>query len=136
MNHNKAFENNTLCETLHRVTVDNVTWYRPATSDDRLKATKKLFMTKIDVRSSLGGFYISECVCPSLAIFRSSYFVKDNRWNGVRPVARICVQEELEKNYAQDKRIIDLQVSSNPFHGMHVPETCIVRTFLQKKNYS
>jgi len=99
-------------------------------------SVKSKSLTKIDVRSSLGGFYISKCVCPSLAIFRSSYFVKDNRWNGVRPVARICVQEELEKNYAEDKRIIDLQVSSNPFHGMHVPETCIVRTFLQKKNYS
>jgi hypothetical protein len=92
-------------------------------------------LTKIDVRSSLGGFLIDECICPSLGLFRSSYFVKDSSWNGVRPVARIDVQEELEKKYAEDKRVIDMQVRSNPFLGMHVPDSCIVRLYLQKKNF-
>lgn len=103
-----------------------------------MKATisvKSGSLTKIDVRSSLGGFLIDECVCPSLAILRSSYFVKDSSWNGVRPVDRATVQEQLEKNYAEDKRVIDILVRSNPFSGMQVSESCKVKLFLQNKNY-
>lgn len=97
---------------------------------------KSKSLKKIDVRSSFGGFWVDECICPNLKILRSSYYVKEELWNGVQPVSRIGTHKELKENYAADKRIIEFSVGKIPFHGMQVPDDCTVNIFLQKKNFS
>lgn len=98
-------------------------------------SVKSMSLKKIDVKSSLGGFVVKECICPSLTILRASYFVEDKCWNGVMPMAKIEMQKALENNYVKEKCIVDIQAGSNEFHGMLVPDSCNVRLYLHKKNF-
>jgi len=73
----------------------------------------------VDTSLSGVGFFVTECICPSLKMFS----IKTKTRNGLKPVFSFSKTEL--KTMREDK--LELLASSRPFIGMRVPGTCIVR---------
>jgi hypothetical protein len=91
-------------------------------------------LTKLDVRGSMGGFWISECSCPKLKILRMSYHIGKNQWTGVIPLSKQKAEGDLLQgflhNHGSNAMIQDFQARKLPCMGLNVPGDCIIKLFL------
>ena len=88
-------------------------------------------LTKLDVRGCLEGFWIQQCYCPKLKIFRMSYHIHKKDWTGAIPIAKVKTQTEIEDTYRKLKSSLqDYTAEEVPCSGLVVPGTCKMRLFI------
>lgn len=91
-------------------------------------------LTKIDVRGSMGGFWITECTCPKLKLLRMSYYICKSEWTGAIPLSKEKVQEDLLQgvlnNHGSTAVIQDFEAKKLPCMGLNVPDDCNIKLFL------
>jgi len=88
-------------------------------------------LTKLDVRGCLEGFWIQQCYCPKLDIFRMSYHIHKKDWTGAIPIARIKTEIELEDAWRKRKSFLQRYTAEEiPCAGLAVPGTCKMRLFI------
>ena len=94
-------------------------------------------LEEINTKPSSIGFWVNECICPSLKLFRSRYHFPIRRGygqdpgvpygNGLTPVFT-CYRDDVKDKFRNEKRLNELEVhaGSHPFVGMQVPSSCVV----------
>lgn len=82
---------------------------------------KSKSLENIDTFWAASGFFVSECICPSLRLFRCEHNLFGNYFNGVKPVVPFG-ERDLEEH-----RFLKFDAGSRPFIGMQVPAACVVR---------
>lgn len=78
---------------------------------------KSLSLEEIDTTSSIYGFWVDECICRSLKVFRCRYLDQMTR-NGISP------DPILMNGVIASKKEIKFRVGSHPCKGMKVPDCC------------
>jgi hypothetical protein len=97
-------------------------------------------LEEIDVRECEDDFIVSECVCPSLRVFKGKFIPRKHWKNGVigaKAVPIITKAEVREKIMLREfvdfdsdyygYHTLEYRVGSRPFSGMVVPDSCVVR---------
>lgn len=84
---------------------------------------KSLSLRKVDMGMSYYGFWVDECICPSLDIFVCDYRVLDGQRNGLKPMFKVSdadIKESLKNHRAA------FSAEHYSFVGFQVPSSCTI----------